>query len=223
MKDYRIIVTPAGAATRVWHESQCVYSVSVGVPDKTVQDLVDGFLWTKAKFDRVAVLLGDSLYALTLQIQRGCSEAEAYAQALNEAEHVVSTLESEVMPLVVFRTSELASNPEFLGIETEIKNAYFSTPAFAGSIEADARAFVRRQKNRNRLALGVPVAESLARHYLVREISVYAYLAAAGWVVDVYLGRELPTLARIMEGSVPAVSPHLARRINISLQPKELR
>jgi hypothetical protein len=106
-------------------------------------------------------------------------------------------------------------------MERDLEDACAAIPSLAGSIDSDARSFVTRQAKNGRLAQPVQLAESLARRYLIREVATYGYLASLGWRVDVYLGRELPTLARIMDGTIPAPSEHLARRINISLKRKD--
>ena len=219
---YTVIITPPSASETVWKEHRCIYSVSIGAANRTVEDVRDGLVWTKNRFPQVAVLVGDSLYAVTLRIQEGLDEAGALAKALTTSNEAVGLLEQKADTIEILRTSRIASDPTFIDIETQLEAGHESTPAFAKSIDADATLFVRRQARNKRLALRVEEAESLSRRYLIREMATYAYLASLGWRVDAYLGLELPTLARILAGTVPAISSHLAERINISLIRKDL-
>lgn len=218
---YAVTVTPRSAGESVWTEQQCVYSVSIGAANKTEADILKGLEWTRSHFDRIAVLIGDSLYAVTLQVQRGLDDSAAQAEALRIADQMIHVLEQRCAPVEIIRTSEVAALRPFLDIEDQLEAAYRFEPAFASSIDSDATSFVARQEKNKRLALEVDSARTLARKYLLREIATYAYLASIGWRVDVYLGRELPTLARIIEGTVPPVLPQLAQRVNISLLPKD--
>lgn len=218
---YGIDVTPKSAVETVWKEDRCIYSVSIGAANQTRDDILNGLEWTQSRFPRVAVLVGDSLYAVTLQVQRGHDDGTAQTEAFGIADEIVRMVHERIGALEIIRTSQVASEALFLDVDARLEAAYESVPDFASSIDADANQFVARQHKRNRLALSVDSATALARRYLLREISTYAYLASIGWRVDVYLGRELPTLARIIEGSVPPVSPELAQRINISLTRKD--
>jgi tRNA-dependent cyclodipeptide synthase len=215
VSEFAVKVTPSSASLDVWKSPRCLYSVSIGAANTTVKDVLDGLFWTRDKFAEVAVLLGDSLYTVTLLIQEGLEETDAQQKATLIADEYLRLITKADVPVIL--TSQLAADGNLLLVESQITAAYESSETFRDSIDSDARGFIERQVQRGRLAGSRGVAEELARRYLLREVAIYAHLADLGWRVDAYLGRELPTLAAMMTGKIPPVLDVLGRRMNISL------
>jgi tRNA-dependent cyclodipeptide synthase len=215
---YAIRVLPAAARDTALNAERCIYTVSLGAANRTLKEILDGYRWTVAAFPRVGVLIGDSLYATTLQIQQGLAEREASREAFMEADRIVAALDSDAGVQELIRTSRLQGNPAFQSACVEVMRAYDQVSQFSASINEDAASFVRRQAIRQTLRMTVPEATALARTYLLEEVALFGYLAQQGWPQDAYLGDELPTLARMIRGKVPAVIPELGSRLNIALQ-----
>jgi tRNA-dependent cyclodipeptide synthase len=216
---YLVKVRPARAREAVWAHSQCVYTVSIGAAHKTVSQVAAGYAWAATHFERCAILLGDSLHRFTLQIQQGLSSSEAATQAHTAGEVIFEELVAQIdgRPEVI-RCSEVMQRRAFPEVLRNFLELYEQDGTFARSIDGDALEYVTRQRLTDRLAISIDAAKHLAATYLLEEVSVYALLANDGWFVDVYLGAELGTLEKIMDGDIPAVTGPVAERINISLR-----
>jgi tRNA-dependent cyclodipeptide synthase len=218
-RNYKLKITPNTATTSVWDSSRCLYGVSVGSKNGDVDSVVDGFLWASTHFSRCGLLLGDSLYRFTLQIQRGLDELTATAEARSAGqEHLAAILQRLPRTPEIIRCSDILHAPDFSLAFSKFERHFNLDADFNSSIMDDARSFVQRQMKSGRLALPEAQGMGLAIRYLVEEVAVYSYLADQGWLVDVYLGDELPTLARIINGDIPSVAGALSSRINISLK-----
>jgi hypothetical protein len=89
---------------------------------------------------------------------------------------------------------------------------------FKNAIDIDAKSYVDRQKTRNNIKLNESEALALSILYLKQEVAVYLWLAEHGWLIDLYLGNEIPTLAKIIEGKIPGAPDALKQRVNIGLR-----
>lgn len=221
MRRFAVSSTPPEARHDLAAHGQCLYGVSVGAIGKQTGELLDGYRWSQAHFPRCAMLLGDSLYRFTLQIQQGCDGAAAAAIAQQRGQ----ALADEILALLpeppsMLRCSEVLVQPGYAARHQAIAGLYREHAAFRASVEADALVFVRRQAAKQRLAVAEARALELAVIYLLEEIAIYDCLAGQGWLVDVYLGAELPTLAKIIAGAIAGVPGPLSQRVNISLRAK---
>lgn len=217
---YKIVVTPTSARHAYLDESRCLYSISLGAPDKTIDDVLEGLAWTTARFQDVAVLIGDSLLVLTLQIQKGLEYSVARTEAASLAGAMASAVRVAYPSMTVFSSEELHLDGSYQRCLARIRDAVTSDGDLSHSIDRDALEFLNRQARRARLALPKDAAMTLAREYLIQEVAIYSHMASVGWRLDVYLGSELTTLAGIINGTVPSPTPELSRRINVSLRRK---
>ena len=217
---FKVRITPPHDMSEVVLHSQCIYGVSIGTP-KSLADLVAGYDWARAHFKRCAILLGDGLYRITLQTREGLDETTAARRAIAEGTEVMRGFASSIgTEPEIFRSSSLMLRPEFGMALARIDSLYESDRKLRSSIDSGAAEFVERQIQNGRLAVSREEATRLSVRYVREEIAVYLLLAEAGWLVDVYLGRELPTLARIIGGEIPAAPQKLKDRINIALTAK---
>lgn len=198
---------------------KCLYGVSIGSKDQSVQLVKHGYGWALAHFPRCAILLGDSLYRITLQIQNGIEPRVAQSTATAAGDSVLSELLKGTRTNVeVIRCSFMMAQPEFGPVLEEIKTLHESNKHFRESVTSDALMFVDRQFRKGRLAVTREQALDLAIQYLHEEIAVYLLLGTEGWLVDVYLGHELPTLERITLGEIKHAPDILRQRVNVALR-----
>ncbi len=219
MRRFAIKTTPQGKSSKLEDFDRCLYGVSVGATNKKIEDILEGYRWARANFQRCCILLGDSLYRFTIQIQRNISSEEAARIAFTSGQKLVEQVFSR-LPCIpeIIRCSDILANPRFSEYLHEIQALYEINHTFRESLNNDAQTFVRRQEKKERLAISVSDAVEIATSYLIEEIAVYGCLAEQGWVVDVYLGDELPTLAKIISGEICDVTGPLSQRINVSLR-----
>lgn len=219
MKRYSIKVTPKEQHEHLGSFDKCLYGVSVGAINKRTEDLLEGLRWASASFKRCCILLGDSLYRFTLQIQKGVNPEEAERLSLGCGQELLGQIISRLTRLPeIIRCSDILATPRFAEYLEEIEVLHSRNSSFSNSIANDALLFVERQANKGRLAISKESAIELAIFYLLEEVAIYGCLAEQGWLVDVYQGEELPTLAKIICGEIPGFEGPLTKRINISLR-----
>lgn len=203
-------------------DKKCLYGVSVGSPWKRLNLVGSGFGWVWEHFPHCAILIGDSLYRISLQITRGLNPVNAAVVSAQETNDMLSELKGHFgKHSLVIRTSEVMEQVRFAGALQLITTLHEENTLLRNSIIGDAAKFVDRQRKNGRLAIEEGRAVDLAIQYLHEEIAVYLVLAEEGWLVDVYLGDELPTLKRIIKGVIPGAPHALTQRINVALRPAQ--
>lgn len=220
--DYKPRVTLPTFGGEIDTTAKSLYGISVGARCKSISEVAGGFKWAIKFFPNCDILIGDGLYRITLQIREGVDETIALGRAIEEGQKLLDEFRSvlkEPLP-IVFRSSEIINNAIFPSAINAIDNLFKCDTDFSNSVRLDAGEFVDRQARRNCLQMEYGRAVQLAIRYLKEEIAIYLLMAQRGWLQDIYLGNELPTLLRIMKGDIPAAPAPLKRRINIALRAK---
>jgi tRNA-dependent cyclodipeptide synthase len=212
-------IKPASARGELQRFDRCLYAVSIGGANKPIEDVVEGYRWALGHFPRVCILLGDSLYRFTLQIQHAVEAKAAVEEAHRYSQAVLHALFERVEKVPeVIRCSDVLKHAQFSKNNQEVQDLFENEPRFRASIVADAGEFVHRQALRGRLGVPIEVATALASAYLIEEVAIYGCLAQQGWLVDVYLGSELPTLEKFIAGEFISSTVPLDRRVNVGLR-----
>jgi tRNA-dependent cyclodipeptide synthase len=222
-RGFRSSITPKHA--NLDYYKKFIYSVSIGAGNKCLSDIMDAYIWVSQKYPSNKILLGDGLYRITLRITENLSEYEAERRAKRAGDDLMLCFLRElgVTDSKVIRTTKLLSQPDFEGAFDRIDSLYETNSLFRTSVVSDAEYYVNRQSERGRLKISKAKGTDLSISYLKQEIAVYLLLAERGWLADIYLGREIPTLAKIMRGEIPEAPEKLKQRINIGLKKKRYR
>ncbi len=219
MKRISVKVVPAERKDHLNSLDKCLYGVSVGAVNMRIADVLDGYRWASANFKRCCILLGDSLYRFTIQIQKDVSAKDAERLAKASGQQLVEQILSRITRLPeIIRCSDVRATPRFIEYVHEIMALYSKNAGFRDSISSDALCFIKRQAQKGRLSISEEASIELATSYLIEEIAIYGCLAEQGWLVDVYLGDELPSLAKISCNEIPGFEGAITQRINISLR-----
>jgi hypothetical protein len=218
---FKIRTVPKQIPVEELRECKALYTVSVGAVGKSLTEVIDGNKWATETFSASSILLGDGLFRITLQITDGLEEGAASVAAKTAGDRTLEELiRYSGSSADYIRSSSVMGRPDFFDTLKVIRDIRNRQRAFAASIHADAEVFVERQSRKNRLKIDRKEALTLARRYVEEEVAVYLVLAQQGWLVDVYLGRELPTLRKIIDGELSDISPLLQKRVSISLEAK---
>ena len=223
VRGFKKFTTPRNTDLAQYREF--LYTVSVGAFNRSVVDLVEAYLWASKKYPIKAILLGDGLYKISLCITEGLDTKEAETRAMKTGNELICYFFKELYidDIEVIKTSELLSKFTCLFAFKRIKFLYLSDFLFRVSVEEDARLYVERQKERGTLRVSETEGFNLSIFYLLQEIAVYLLLAEQGLLADIYLGQEIPTLAKIMRGEILAAPDALKQRVNVGLQEKRNR
>jgi hypothetical protein len=119
----------------------------------------------------------------------------------------------------VLLVSQLSRCADFEQALKDVREAKRATPRLSRAIRADARTYVARVRRRGNLALATQEAMTLSVEYIEIELATYLCLARRGFLVDVYVGEELPVLKKFIVGKFQGVLPPLERRIFLGLLP----
>lgn len=222
-RGFRSSITPKNADASC--HKKILYSVSLDVSNRDIHDIVDAYIWTLQKYPLNAILLGDGLHKITLRITEDLSEYEAERRAKRAGDDLMLCFLRElgVTDSKVIRTTELLLDPDFSDAFDRIESLYETNSLFRASVDSDAEYYVNRQCDRGTLKISRAEGTNLSIFYLKQEIAVYLLLAERGWLADIYLGQEIPTLAKIMRGEIPEAPEKLKQRINIGLRKKRHR
>lgn len=219
---FKATITPPSSAPTLAQSTKCLLGLSISAIPKPVDDVVAAFHWAQAKFPECAILVGDSLYRITLQIQRGLGENDATGIAHDIGDRQLNEVLAHLGERPrVFRSSEIMQRSNFEPALSILRRQFDSDPLFSRAVRKDAETFVARQIRRGKLSTTSDTAVNLSIKYLLEEIAIYFVLAQEGWLVDVYLGNELPTLAMIIRGEIARAPMPLRKRINISLKARK--
>ena len=196
----------------------------MGALDPRIDDLVDSYSSAASLFPRCTVLLGDGPYRLTLRICEGYDQALASGEGIRRGTALLANIRSRVVGhLECVRTSELMGHADFRAALENIERLFETTSSFSDSVLQDAQRFVERQFRQDRVRIPLREALTLSVQYVKEEIAIYLERASKGWLVECYMGAELPTLAKIIEGHIPLAPDPLKKRIAVSLAPLKQR
>ncbi|MGA7326810.1 MAG: hypothetical protein WBX25_20535 [Rhodomicrobium sp.] len=215
---FRKTTTPRGAP--LVPGSRCLFTISVNACNQTIDDLVSAYFWAKDRYDIQGLLVGDGLYRITLRICNASAPQAAREKAAVVGNRFLEEFlaSAKARHLEVFKTSNLFTDPEFIVTYQRIDHLYRTDTILQEAVNSDAKFFVDRQHKHGRLKISENEAVTLSEYYIKQEIAVYLLMAERGWPTDIYLGQEIPTLAKIMNGEIPGAPKALRQRINVGLQ-----
>lgn len=200
--------------------TKCLVALSVSDRRRRPTDYAMAFNWARKHFSEQAVVLGNSMYRLTLQVTAGLNEEAARACAIVAGEDYVRLFMQATNELpTIFRTTDLSLTTAFKDALEHLRRNCTSRGVFFDSVMKDATKYVARQHKSNNLAVPQITALELAVQYLLEELAAYEVLAGLGWDTEVYLGSELPTLKRFIDGEFSELNCKLSQRRFLELSP----
>ena len=192
-------------------QSRCLYTVSVDPKGLRQRRLLAGYRWASGKFVDVLPLVGDGpLIGRTARIT-GVAAADIECRIRD----LVQALPGALL------MSELERASEFRTALTDVEAALASSDEFSRTLAADAAAYIRRVEQRGDLRISHGDALELSREYVTNEVAMYLCQARRGYLVDCYVGSELPVLRKFIAGELSGLLPPLERRIFIGLAPEK--
>lgn len=213
------VVTPPDARGRIADYDHCVFTVSVGAANLSHEKLAAGFEWAAKRYSGVAVYVLDRICRVTRQFPPLNSRDEEELCDQREGTKVIEAIESILGKRFdgVLRYCQLCRTPLFRSAQRQVNWVLETHPAILGMIEEESRTYVERQQRTGRLIVPAERAFELGVDYLKDEMAMQIVLVKLGWIVEVYVGRELTPLADLATGSYEDVPPELRNRINIGL------
>lgn len=211
------------------HEYQrCVFIVSLGNKKFVESERLEASIqWIARHFTECVILVGDSVYRLTLEIRHGSSGDQARRDALRAGQAFID----EHGPLFEryadrcrfeFRSSsEVEKQPCYEIHYQAFQDIYRTDEPFHGLVDSFARTYLDRGHG----AKPGQTDEARPNHhlamtYLLEESAIFTCLADEGWSALVYPG-SIRTFEEISEGLHPSVPESLQGMVWVSLRLKK--
>lgn len=218
-------VTPASAAALEQGGAACMLGVSLGNANFEGARLEASIEWISERFERCAVVIGDSVFRLTLELLERLDPDAARARALEAG----AAFERLYAPLLrqygkacrfdFIRFSAVENDPRFPTWHDALHRLAAEDPDFARSIEDFAALYLGRGDKLDANPFAVPPARAaeIARAYLLEESALFCVLEEMGWPVLVYPG-SIASIADLCEGRFADTPEPLTRMAFLSLE-----
>lgn len=217
-------VAPAAAAHLEHGGERCMLGVSMGNANFEGARLEASIEWISERFKHCAVVLGDSVYRLTLELLEGLDPDAALARALEQGAAFARTYApllrqyGKTCKFEILRFSEVEKDPRFAPHLASLHDLAGSDAAFRQSIDDFAALYLGRgdKLDANPFAVSPDRAAQIAKDYLIEESALFCVLEEMGWPVLVYPG-SIASIADLCEGRFPATPAPLTRMAFVSL------
>ncbi len=188
--------------------------------------------WANLHFDRFGFLIGDWLYALTLQATKGLGRSAAEKRALAMG-NAMAQIIHEIVPstgldYAVLHWRDLMDNAHYTALHRAALQDYRSCPPFKAAVRAQVfdNLGPRIEGTGFEADPGRDTpATALFDSYILHEIAGLTVISEfLGYPVETYPGRDLAIMARVYGRAFPALAEVLPDRpqrefISLSLEP----
>lgn len=206
------------AASRLNEHDCCLVSVSLHDPLPSAGPVLAALRWAGDNFGEICLLVGDSLFGMTLAINSHWKGVDAHRVATAMGDEFINEVRRHSpTPLLVKRSSAVMGTAAGIASRIKFEDAYRNGGQFTETLRADAREFCARQERKGQLFVAFEKAVELSCHYLIEELAIYEVLVEEGWALEAHIGPELPTLRHFLDGSFAGLSPALERRVYVEL------
>ncbi|NET72404.1 MAG: tRNA-dependent cyclodipeptide synthase [Sphaerospermopsis sp. SIO1G2] len=205
----------------------CVFIVSLGSKNFCDERLKASIKWISERFTTCIVLVGDSIYRLTLEVMGNNQNEEFYAQAISSGQEFIrenNLLFQEYAQNCNFTfqlTSEVEKQPNFPVYYSQFQQLCQSNQSFATLVNSFADTYLSRiQELNSDNTISLEQQRHLAKTYLLEESALFTCIAEQGLSVFVYPG-SIKTFEEIAAGLYSDVPLFLQKIIWVSLRLKK--
>lgn len=207
----------------------CILLVSLGsknfIESKRLQATIE---WISKNFQSCTVIIGDSLYRLTLEVRHQTTRETALHEALQAGQEFINQTQSYFDPYAqkcnfeCKRTSELQKISQFSVYYQHLQKLYQKDPHFQDMVTRFVHAYLHRGKTIDIEPSNQPAIREapLVTTYFLEESAILACLVEEENSVFIYPGA-IKTFEEISEGLHPEVPEPLQRMIWVSLRLKK--
>lgn len=224
-------VFPKSSKNNLLKHKSCVLVASLNSKNFQEKRIEASIQWISNHFDECIILVGDSIYRLTLSIRNPTTidNSSCYSDALCAGREFInqnSRLFEKYSGLCDFKfqlASEIEKNENFKPYHQEFQRVHEENKSFAQVVHSFSEHFLRRDKQVNALEASGSLENyqrKLAINYLLEESALFTCLAESGYCVFVYPG-SIKTFEEIAEGRHPEVPSFLKQIIWVSLRLKK--
>ena len=219
---------PASAAVLEQGGARCMLGVSMGNANFEGARLEASVEWISERFKECAVVLGDSVYRLTLELLEGLDATAARERALRAGDDFARQYAplfrqyGKACKFDILRFSDIERDGRFAEHHDALRAMARDDAPFRASIEAFAALYLGRgdKLDANPFAVTPEHAADIARDYLVEESALFCVLEQMGWGVLVYPG-SIASIEDLCSGRFAGTPEPLTRMAFVSLELKK--
>lgn len=220
-------VFPEKLRNSLHEDRKCVFAISLGSKNFAYSERIEACIkWISKKFNSCVVLVGDSVYRLTIEVRSKLKGDEALSLALNTGHEFIKErrlLFEQYSGSCQFEfklLSEIEKRSDFKIYYEELQGLYRKNESFQSMVNSFAQTYLNRGEQVTDEQVEDLRQKYLARTYLLEESALFACVAKEGWLVFVYPG-SIKSFEEIAEGLHPEVPEPLKQIIWVSLSLKK--
>lgn len=208
-------------------DKRCMLGISLGTHNLEGARLEACLEWISAEYDECAVVIGDQVYRLTLELLHQLPPEQALQQALlagQEFEAAYAPLFRQYAHACKFHflpLSAIANDASFPIHLAALDDLYANSKDFQESVEGFARAYLGRgDKLEGQGQESNSTSEAImCRRYLIEESALFACLRERDWPVLVYPG-SIDSIVDLCSGKFGGAPEPLTRLAFVALDVK---
>ncbi|MDJ1172537.1 tRNA-dependent cyclodipeptide synthase [Roseofilum capinflatum] len=224
-------VFPSHLRNSLTDYQRCIFLISLGSKNFIQSNRLTACIqWINQNFQTCTVIIGDSLYRLTLEVRHQSAGETALQEALQAGEEFINQNQhyfessAQKCQFQFKRTSELERihNTHFTGYYQQLENLYQNHASFQAMVNRFSQAYLNRGKE-IKIDPGKEDKRqetSLANTYCLEESALLACLVEEQDSPFIYPG-SIKIFEEISEGLHPEVPDSLQRMIWVSLRLKK--
>lgn len=202
----------------------CMLGISLGNQKSELDKFQGTIKWISAHFNRCALVVGDSIYKYTLQIQQNLSIKDAISLALTNGQNFIAEHESIVAryrdrcDFDWICMSDVEENINFDIYHKIYKKIYYKDAFFRSQINLSSENYLCGLPNSQKL-LSAPLLQKnidICANYFLEESAIFTCLCESNWNVLVYPGTIKP-LQILSKGEIDGVPKPMLKLIQIRL------
>ena len=219
-------VLPRSLKASLNEYQQCVFIVSLGSKNYIDHNRLEASIsWISQHFHACTVLVCDSIYRLTLEVNDQISGQESRTRAFYTGQEFIEQNTglfqrySAKCRFIFKPSSEIEQHPDFKAYYQEFQDLCKTSESFNKLVNAFAENYLSRGQRTEEERSGGLLRQKkhLAITYLLEESALFTCLVQEGWQVFIYPG-SIRTFEEIAEGLHPQVPPLLQRIVWVSLR-----
>ena len=219
-------VFPDSMRNSLCEYGKCVFAISLGSKNFAYNERIEACIkWIGENFNSCVVLVGDSVYRLTIEVRSKLKGDEALSLALKTGQEFIKErrlLFEQYSGSCQFEfklLSEIEKRSDFKIYYEELQSLYRKNESFQSMVNSFAQTYLNRGEQITDEQMSDLRQKHLARTYLLEESALFTCLAKEGWLVFVYPG-SIKSFEEISEGLHPEVPEPLKQIIWVSLRLK---
>lgn len=224
-------VSPDSLRNSLANYQNCVFIISLGSKNFVDSKRLEASIkWISENFKTCVVLVGDSVYRLTIDIRGGLENNDESirqsafhtGQEFLKQNYALFKKYSASCSFKFRLASEIEKKSNFEAYYQEFQSLYRNSKSFQRMVSSFAESYLNRSKQaeEKQVAEVLPRQKQLAITYLLEESALFTCLAQEGCTVFLYPG-SIKTFEEISEGLHPEVPLPLRQMIWVSLRLKK--